>query len=98
MKHLPFFYYLKRVLLSGYAWSCLAGLFFIGCGWQMQRNEVTDFQFADKSGKAQSGSPGLLYWLGGSIIGLAMLRGLLFQLEDVKEYRAKHGDKLLPND
>ncbi|MBH8558436.1 hypothetical protein [Hymenobacter negativus] len=97
MKRFLFFYYLKRVLSSGYTWASLTGLFFIGCGWLMERNGASEFQFADKYGKAQSGSPGLLYWLGGSILALAAVRAVLFQLEATKEFRAKNDDTLLPN-
>jgi hypothetical protein len=81
--------HLRRAARSGYTWALLAGGFFIGCGWLMERNGVQEFSFADKHGKAQGGSPELLYLLGGGIVALALVRALLFRMEEVKAYRAQ---------
>lgn len=95
---LPFSYYRNRMLSSGYAWAVAAGSFFIGCGWRLESRGVEGFQFADKYGKQQSGSPEMLYWIGGGILGVAALRAVVLRMQEVKEFRAKTGDALLPND
>ena len=64
----------------------------------MERNGVQEFSFADKYGKAQGGSPELLYFLGGSILAVTLLRVLLFRMEEVKNYQAqaKEANERLP--
>ena len=66
----------------------------------MERNDVQEFSFADKHGKARGGSPELLYFLGGSFIAVALVSALLFQMDELKIERAKTGtrDTLLPED
>ena len=98
MRRFLFAYYLKRALWSGYAWTCLVGCCFLGCGWLMEHNGVREFQFADKHGRPQGGSPAMLYWLGGSLIAGAAGRAVLVRMEAVKAYRARNGDALLPNE
>ena len=57
----------------------------------MERNGVQEFSFADKYGKAQGGSPELLYFLGASFIAAALVSALLFQMDELKTERAKTG-------
>ncbi|WP_310393524.1 hypothetical protein [Hymenobacter sp.] len=92
--------FLHRITRSGYTWALLAGGFFIGCGRLMEHNGVQEFSYADKYGKAQGGSPELLYFLGGSILAVTLLRALLFRMDELKTERAKAGakDTLLPDD
>ena len=71
--------------------ASLAGSFFLGCGGLMECNGVKEFSFADKHGKAQGGSPELLYFLGGSIIAVALVSALLFRMDELKTERAKTG-------
>ena len=83
--------FLYRVARNGYTWALLAGGFFIGCSWLMKRNGVQEFSYADKYGKAQGGSPELLYFLGGGILAVTLLRASLFQIDELKTERAKAG-------
>ena len=94
----PTSYHLKRILSNGYTWAVLAGSFFIGSGWLMENNDLKAFRFADKYGKQQSGSPEMLYWLGGGMLALAALRAVVFRMKEIKEFRAKTGDTLLPGE
>ena len=84
-------FFLKRALLNGHFQAILAGSFFLGCGWLMERNGVQEFSFADKHGKAQGGSPELLYFLGASFIAVALVSALLFRMDELKTERAKTG-------
>ena len=86
-------FFLKRALLNGHLQAILAGSFFLGCGELMERNGVQEFSFADKYGKVQGGSPELLYLLGGSIIAVALVSALLFQMDELKTERAKTGTR-----
>ena len=91
-------FFLKKALLNGHLQAILAGSFFLGCGGLIERNGVQEFRFADKYGKAQGGSPELLYFLGASIIAVALISALLFRMDELKTERAKTGaqDTLLP--
>ena len=57
----------------------------------MERNVMQEFSFADKHGKAQGGSPELLYFLGASFIAVALVSALLFRMDELKTERAKTG-------
>jgi len=57
----------------------------------MKRNGVQEFSYADKYGKAQGGSPELLYFLGGGILAVTLLRASLFRIDELKTERAKAG-------
>ena len=86
-------FFLKRALLDGHLQAILAGSFFLGCGWLMERNGVKEFSFSDKHGKAQGGSPELLYFLGASFIATALVSALLFRMDELKTERAKTGTR-----
>ena len=86
-------FFLKRALLNGHLQAILAGSFFLGCGGLMERNGVQEFSFADKHGKAQGGSPELLYFLGGFIIATAPAGALLFRIDELKTERTKTGTR-----
>ena len=88
----------KKAIGNGYTWALLAGGFFIGCGLLMARNKVQAFAYADKYGKSQGGSPELLYFMGGSILAVALLRAILFRADELTTERSKTGakDALLP--
>ncbi|OGX88417.1 hypothetical protein BEN47_08710 [Hymenobacter lapidarius] len=90
----------KKVIGNGYTWAWLAVGFLIGCGWLMERNGVKDFPYADKHGKAQNGSPELLYIMGGCIAAMTLLQAILFRVDELKTERARAGtkDTLLPDD
>ena len=59
----------------------------------MERNGVEAFSYADKYGKAQSGSPELAYLVGGFIITLSLVRAFLFRMDELKTERTNSGTK-----
>jgi len=63
-------------------------------------NRVREFSYADRYGKAQSGSPELLYLMGGGIAAMTLLQAILFRMDELKTKRAKTKtkDTLLPDD
>ena len=91
---------LKKVLLNGYAWAIVASGFCIGSGLLMEHNGVKEFAYAggrfNGGQQKQVGSPEMLYGAGGFILVLALLRALLVRMDEVKAFRAKNGDNLLP--
>jgi len=95
--------YLKRTLSNGYTWAILAGGFSIGCGLLMQHNGVREFHYAgggrfSNGQRQENGSSGMLYCLGGFILALALVRAILFRIDELKKFRAKDETKatLLP--
>ena len=63
-------------------------------------NRVREFSYADRYGKAQSGSFELLYLMGSGILPVTLLRAILFRMDELKTERAKARtkDTLLPDD
>ena len=92
--------FFRKVIGNGYTWAWLAVGFLIGCGWLMEHNGVREFSYADRYGKAQSGSPELLYLMGGGIAAMTLLQAILFRMDELKTKRAKTKtkDTLLPDD
>ena len=66
----------------------------------MERHGVQTFHYVGGrfSSGQQTGTPGMLYAAGWGIVALMALRLLLRRIAEVKAYRAKSGDMLLPND
>ena len=89
-----------RILGNGNTWMGLGAGFFLSSAWLMERHGVQTFNYVGgrfNSGP-QTGTPGMLFAAGWGIMALRALRLLRRRMAVVKAYRAKSGDKLLPND
>ena len=89
-----------RILGNGNTWMGLGAGFFLSSAWLMERHGVQTFDYVGGrfSSGPQTGTPGMLFAAGWGIVALMALRLLRRQMAVVKAYRAKSGDKLLPND
>ena len=89
-----------RILGSAYTWYSLVASFFLGSAWLMERHGVQSFQYVGGrfSSGTQTATPGMLYAAGWAFVGLMIIRALRWRMAEVKAYRAKSGDKLLPED
>jgi hypothetical protein len=77
--------YLKRVFSNGHVICVLLGSLSIGFGCLLEYQGVKTFPYAAKTGRASSGSPDFMYWLGGITIAGALISALLFHLDGQKE-------------
>ena len=89
----------RRILSKWYTWAGLGASFFLGSAWLMERHGVQTFHYVGGrfSSGQQTGTPGMLYAAGWGIVALMALRILRRRMAEVKAYRAKSGDPLLPN-
>lgn len=63
----------------------------------MEHNGVREFRYVggrfSDGQHSQAGSPGMLYCIGGHHPSLAVVRAVLFRIDDLKKARAKNGTK-----
>jgi hypothetical protein len=66
----------------------------------MEHQGVKEFSFADKQGKAQTGSPEVLYITGGILMVGTLISAILFRMDEIKTARLKADakDTLFPGD
>ena len=89
-----------RLFTSAYAWYSLGASFFLGNAWLMERHGIRSFEYVGgrfNSG-TQTATPGMLYAAGWAFVGLMVIRALRRRMAEVKAYRAKSGERLLPGE